>query len=116
MDTQFFPGKFSAFFSDEKVASSSVTLSTLGDFMDAVAAVLDPLHDRIAALEAEVIQLKADLETRVYRGVWQEGQYERGNMATRGGSLWHCEKATRSRPGADPTAWKLIAKNGAGPK
>lgn len=47
----------------------------------------------------------------LYRGVWKEGEYEKGDTVTWGGSLWHCDVAkTSAKPGdAD---WTLCAKKG----
>jgi len=49
----------------------------------------------------------------IYRGIWKDGTYERGDVVTWGGSLWHCERATSANPqkaGCDD--WKLVAKKG----
>ena len=47
----------------------------------------------------------------VYRGVFKEGEpYERGDMVTWGGSLWHCDAPTKEKPGTD--SWTLAAKKG----
>lgn len=48
----------------------------------------------------------------LYRGVWKEGEaYERGDMATWGGSSWHCNAATTEKPGASDD-WVLAVKRG----
>jgi hypothetical protein len=47
----------------------------------------------------------------IYRGIWSEGEYQRGDTVTRDGSLWHCERTTCDRPG-DTTDWKLATKRG----
>jgi integrin beta 3 len=47
----------------------------------------------------------------IYRGVWKEGTFKRGDMVTREGSTWHCEKETTATPGVSPD-WKLCAKRG----
>jgi hypothetical protein len=47
----------------------------------------------------------------VYRGVFRDGQdYERGDMVTWAGSLWHCDSETKDKPGTD--SWTLAAKKG----
>lgn len=46
----------------------------------------------------------------IYRGVWREGQFQRGDMVTWGGSLWHCDKETGEKPGSGD--WTLAVKKG----
>lgn len=59
-------------------------------------------HEHIATLK---------WPTAIYRGVFKDGeQYERGDMATWAGSLWHCDEPTKDKPGTD--AWTLAAKKG----
>lgn len=49
----------------------------------------------------------------LYRGVYRDGEaYERGDMATFGGSIWHCNAETSEKPGEGSTAWTLAAKRG----
>ena len=61
------------------------------------------LLDRIKALEAR--------PQAVYKGVWTEGAYSHGDMVTQGGGLWHAQRSTEARPGADDS-WKLAVKKG----
>lgn len=77
----------------------------------------------VTAIDARTVQLsfeggeerfEVDLKFPVplYRDVFKDGEeYERGDMVTYGGSLWHCNEATKSKPGADP-AWTLAVKRG----
>lgn len=47
-----------------------------------------------------------------YKGVWKEGEaYDAGNFVTWAGSLWHCDKATSSKPGV-ADEWTLAVKRG----
>lgn len=47
----------------------------------------------------------------MYRGVYIEGEaYEKGDMVTWGGSMWHCNAQTDEKPGSD--AWQLAVKKG----
>lgn len=46
----------------------------------------------------------------IYRGVYQERDYEAGDMVTWAGSLWHADKATEAKPGTDD--WTLAVKKG----
>jgi hypothetical protein len=46
-----------------------------------------------------------------YMGVWVEGEYEEGMLATFGGSIWNAQSDTKSKPGTDGT-WLLCVKKG----
>jgi len=49
----------------------------------------------------------------VYRGVFSAGEtYERGDLVTWGGSMWHCEEAKGAKPDAPDGGWKLAVKRG----
>jgi integrin beta 3 len=49
----------------------------------------------------------------IYRGVFNLGdRYQRGDMVTFSGSLWHCNLETDERPGDASKAWTLAAKRG----
>lgn len=49
----------------------------------------------------------------VYRGQYVEGKtYECGDTATSGGSLWHCNALTSTKPGDGSKAWTLAVKRG----
>ncbi len=56
-------------------------------------------------------EVKLAMPTAIYRGVWREGDYQRGDMVTWAGSLWHCdaEKST-AKPGGED--WTLAVKKG----
>ncbi len=70
------------------------------------------LEDRAAKLEAEMAQLKAELDQKTYRGVWEpDAVYEPDNECTLRGSLWKCLQRTTARPGSDPAAWQLAVKS-----
>lgn len=48
-----------------------------------------------------------------YQGVYQDGKsYELGDVATWGGSTWHCNEPTTTRPGENTKAWTLMVKRG----
>lgn len=61
-------------------------------------------------------ELKVDriirLATMIYREVWRDGEYDRGDVVTWGGSAWHCQEKTTDKPGTSQ-AWKLMVKEGA---
>jgi len=46
----------------------------------------------------------------IYRGVWGEGSYAKGDMVTWAGSLWHANEDTSDKPGSG--VWQLAAKKG----
>jgi hypothetical protein len=49
----------------------------------------------------------------IQRGVWLEGKsYERGDVVTWGGSQWHANEDTATKPGEDAKAWTLVVKRG----
>lgn len=49
----------------------------------------------------------------LYRGVFSEGFYSKGDTVTWGGSLWHCDAdKTDSKPGDGSKDWTLCAKKG----
>lgn len=50
----------------------------------------------------------------VFRGIWAPGDYRKGDLVSRGGSMWHCEAGATAEnaPGAASTHWKLIVKAG----
>jgi hypothetical protein len=51
------------------------------------------------------------LPVPVYRDVFKDGEeYQRGDLVTWGGSLWHCDAPTKSKPGTDD--WTLAVKRG----
>jgi hypothetical protein len=71
---------------------------------------LAPLRRRVETLEQRDRAL-------VYRGVWvPDQQYFEGNFATFDGSLWHCNRTTRAKPGDGTADWQLAAKRGANGK
>lgn len=47
-----------------------------------------------------------------YKGVWKDGQGNAvGDVVTYGGSMWHCNKSTKEKPGAS-SDWQLCVKRG----
>lgn len=49
----------------------------------------------------------------IQRGVYADGaSYEPGDMVTWGGSQWHCNEATTTKPGEGSKAWTLTVKRG----
>jgi hypothetical protein len=51
------------------------------------------------------------IPAQIYRGVWKEGEFVRGDTVTLSGSTWHCNRETTDRPGTSD-AWTLSVKKG----
>lgn len=48
-----------------------------------------------------------------FEGVYQDGKsYDVGNLVTWGGSSWHANEATTSKPGDGSKSWTLMVKRG----
>lgn len=64
-----------------------------------------------------VKEFKHTFPMMIYRGVFEPGKtYHRGDTTTWGGSLWHCDQTTTTKPGehaAGTKDWTLCAKRGA---
>jgi hypothetical protein len=58
-----------------------------------------------------VIERQIRLSVMLYRDVWKDGEFDRGDTVTWDGSLWHCQTKTTAKPGSGPD-WKLCAKRG----
>jgi len=71
---------------------------------------LDLAADQIAQLRAEVKELRGSALR--YRGVWSAvNSYGRGDLATTGGSLFHCNvDGATEKPGTS-SQWTLTAKS-----
>lgn len=48
----------------------------------------------------------------LHRGIWQEGQYERGDCVTRDSSAWHCTATTTTAMPGTSKDWQLIVRKG----
>lgn len=69
------------------------------------------LHACVTLSSGREVKHTAEVPALLYRGVWREGEYTRGDVATWAGSAWHCEQKTTDKPGMSP-AWKLAVKSG----
>jgi hypothetical protein len=68
------------------------------------------LEERIVELERQVAESKAAFS---YRGTWNgDTQYNENDFVTQSGSMWHCRRSTRDKPGQSD-AWQLAVKRGA---
>jgi hypothetical protein len=53
------------------------------------------------------------LPVMLYKGVHQDGKlYERGDVTTWAGSMFHCQETTTAKPGEGSRAWVLCVKRG----
>lgn len=69
----------------------------------------------LLSFTGKAMDLKIELgfPVMLYRGIYTEGQYEKGDTVTLGGSLWHCNATkTTERPGDGSKDWVLAAKKG----
>jgi len=58
-------------------------------------------------------ELAMKFPAMLYRGVYVPGKlYERGDVVTWAGSLWHANAETTTRPGDGAPAWTLAVKRG----
>lgn len=76
---------------------------------------IEPLDERTIKMgftRGEVMHsFELEFPVPVYRGVWKEGEsYDRADMVTWGGDLWHAERATSQKPATDD--WKLAVRKG----
>ncbi len=84
----------------------SLSNSVLGEVK---AHILDELAGRMEARMAVIEKRAAALR---YCGVWKDGAlYDQHNFVTLGGSIWHANCTTDTRPGVDQT-WTLAVKEG----
>jgi hypothetical protein len=62
----------------------------------------------VRELKAEIEGLRSEIKQFVFKGTFQENkQYRRGNFVGLGGSIYHCQADTTTRPGTDDKVWCL---------
>lgn len=66
----------------------------------------------IKQCDGEEVRRSLSIPAMIYRNVWREGTYFKGDTVTFGGSLWHCNGETTSKPGDGNSDWTLAAKKG----
>ena len=75
-------------------------------------AALKVRDDKIAALEARIVDAEKAAQEFRYRGVWQPGEiYKRNNFCTFDGSVWVCLRDTEGKPGQS-LEWQLAVRKG----
>lgn len=61
----------------------------------------------------QAFKVELAIPVMIYRGVWKEGAYAKGDTVTWGGSLWHCDAdKTTEKPDSPVKHWTLAAKRG----
>ncbi len=79
------------------------------------ATVMDDGRTVLLSFTGKEIDYKIELgfPVMLYRGVFKDGEYAKGDTVTWGGSLWHCDvEKTTEKPGDGSNAWTLCAKKG----
>jgi len=59
----------------------------------------------------DIIERGFSVPVMIYRNVWTERTYEKGDTVTWAGSLWHCDEPTDLKPG-EGKGWTLATKRG----
>lgn len=69
---------------------------------------------RASTTSGKLREFNFSMPTPIWRGVWTEREYEQGDLVTYDGSIWHCERSTKAKPGTQTSApdWKLCTKKG----
>lgn len=68
-------------------------------------------HTWVVGGETKSIQVTTPIA--LYRGVYLDGKiYERGDLVTVNGSIYHCDADTTARPGDGSKEWTLAVKRG----
>lgn len=77
---------------------------------------LQPIDERTVDLRfthgGECHSFELAFPVPIYRGVWTDAEYTRGDMVTWAGSVWHADKATAAKPDTPDSGWKLAVKRG----
>lgn len=61
----------------------------------------------------QTLEFRHVLATMIYRDIYREGvTYERGDVVTWAGAMWHCNEETTEKPGDGSKAWTLAVKKG----
>jgi hypothetical protein len=62
--------------------------------------------------DEKVIERRLKFDTVLYRGVWKEQKYEKGDAVTLGGSVWIAVRDNQTKPGQFNKDWRLAVKRG----
>jgi hypothetical protein len=90
--------------------------SALDERLAAIERALAELRSQQAIDGGRIKQIEGQPSAVAYQGVYTAGKtYQRGQFATWGGSLWHCNERTTAKPGETSVAsraWVLAVKKG----
>jgi hypothetical protein len=76
------------------------------------AKMVEPLREQIRSLQAETKELKEREHLGIrYCGAWRPAKFGVGDLVTYGGSLWHSNATTTTKPGTNDD-WTLIVRRG----
>lgn len=69
---------------------------------------------RLVATSGKTVEHPVSVPTPIWRNVWTDREYKHGDLVTYDGSIWHCERATKAKPGTQASMpdWKLCTKKG----
>jgi hypothetical protein len=68
---------------------------------------------KVAMTGGALAELPFSSPAMIYRGVWREQPWERGDVVTWDGSMWHCNEPTMDEPGKpESKGWTLCTKRG----
>jgi hypothetical protein len=66
----------------------------------------------VQTTDGKMFVIERSYPTMVYRGVFADGTYSKGDVVTWGGSAWHCQvEKTEAQPGTSDD-WRLMVKSG----
>lgn len=67
---------------------------------------------KIEKSSGEISEKSFNVPVMIYKGIWKQGTYSKGDTVTIGGSLYHCNKETTDARPATSEDWTLCAKRG----
>ena len=93
-----------------------MTHAELNELISGIVPVIKSLkndiNNEIGWLKKRVAELDEKPALK-YCGIWKsDGAYGQGDLVTHGGSIWHCNRSTKVKPG-DGSDWQLAVKRGA---
>lgn len=103
----------------EKIEAQQKTIESLQSDLKEV------LFEAVVVLDGKSLQLirtfgdgnqkttEIELPQLAYMGVFDaEKHYQKGDLVTHGGSMWHCNEANSDKPDESGGAWTLCVKKG----
>jgi hypothetical protein len=79
--------------------------------------VVEQVSERVVAIKAVLGGASKTLghltiPSLIYRGVWRQDEYAKGDTVTWAGAMWHANDTTTEKPGDGSKAWTLCVKKG----